>query len=114
MHKILRARILVASVFVALSCYYVHWFNYIGSNVVFVTHMAYIALLMDFFAFEKYAFIIPVIGFLLALMLPKMKRRMFLYLVPDMLYGFAFALICICIFFWFAQMDSRLDIFIKK
>jgi hypothetical protein len=114
MHQILRVRIALSSFVSLFACVYVRWLNHFGSILTSAADIHFIGLIMVFFALEKYAFIFPFIGLVLTLVLPKIKRLRFIHLVPDILYGFAFIWVCLAFLIWFAQFDSRLDVFIRQ
>ena len=114
MKRILRIRIWMSSFAALLSCVYVHLCTSIVLQVFIFCNIAVSAAIEIFLPLQKYVFIVPFIGILIALAFPKFRRTKYLFLVPDILYGFAVAWIFAAMILWLPPFAQSVGKFLNK
>jgi len=106
MKRILRIRIFLASIVALLACSLVYSFDWIGINFLKWSKTRCIQIAEWFLHYQWYFLVVPVMGIAIGLLFQKIKKRRFVFLVPEFLYVFIFAWIFLCLLVWSVQVSS--------
>ncbi len=117
MNSITRARLFLSSFVALLSSLYVCWCNLFAAKLIEDAqhggHGGAIAILCDLVVLQWYALAVP-IGFTLAILFRRIKKRKFIILVPDFINFFAIGWIFLAMFVWMAQFTLNIGDAIRK
>lgn|SRR5580698_6554562 len=105
MKRILRIRIFTASIAALSACLLVHSFNWVGINFIEWSKTPAITCLEWFLDYQWYSLVVPFIGIAVGCLFRKIKKRRFIFLIPELLYFFALAWTFLCLLVWSFQVD---------
>jgi hypothetical protein len=111
MGRILQLRIFIASLLGLLSCLFVYASTSHLNDALLDSKIGYSEAVMDLIFYQKYTFLVPVLGFVTAL-IPCKKRTRFFLLIPDLLYLFAFVWVLFASFIRLALFSARIGFFV--
>jgi hypothetical protein len=114
MDRTLQLRIWMSCFAALLSCIYVYLCSSIAVHILIVANIVATAAIQVFLPLQKFVFIIPFLGIVVGSLFHKIKKKEYLFLVPDILYGFALTWIFVAMFLWLSQFSWRLDLFLNR
>lgn len=114
MKRLLRIRIFIASIVALLACFLVHLFNWMGINFLEWSKTTLIRVAEWFLNYQWYFLVVPFIGFASGFLFQKIRKRRFVYLVPELLYLCASVWILLCLLVWSLQADSSSSLILDR